>query len=148
MYKIVLRSFFIMLLFVNSMLAYAEDMAAQAPARSQAQQLYSALQQYPQNLSISWLNNLSNMLTQDDNSFSLIYAVCLQQTPCMQGPASFPIGSIGLLNVLQTVKPAVQVCTNSNNPYNCIQRKAGPAVVGMLTGDVGQLEFQLQAYLG
>lgn len=146
MYKAIFKSVCMALFLASSAASYG--VTPDAGVRNQAQQLYSVLQQYPQNISISWLNNLENLLAQDDNSFSLIYAVCQQQTLCMSGASSFPVAAVGLYNEINIIKPAIQECTNSNNPYNCLQRKASPVVVGMVTGDLNQLMFQLHAYLG
>lgn len=146
MCKAIFKSIFMALLVASSAISYA--VTPDAAIRNQAQQLYNGLQQYPQNISLSWLNNIENLLAQDDNSFSLIYAVCQQQTLCMSGAASFPVAAIGLYNELNVIKPAVQACASSNNPYNCLQKKANPVAVGMVTGDLNQLLFQLQAYLG
>ena len=150
MNKRIVGSFFGALFALCSVVSYADSTPATVNTvmHAQAQQLYKALQQYPQSLSVSWLDNLSHLLAQDDNSFSFIYPVCMQQAQCMDGAASFPTESVGLANELAIIKPAVAACANSNNPYNCVQQKAGANVVGMVTGDVGQLTFQLQAYLG
>ena len=150
MNKRVVGSFFGALFALCSVASYAGSAPApvNTATRAQAQQLYNALQQYPQNLSVAWLDNVSHLLAQDDNSFSFIYPVCMQQAQCMDGAASFPTESVGLFNSLQTIKPVVAACATSNNPYVCVREKTNPAVLGMITGDINQVLFQLQAYLG
>lgn len=144
MYKKLVTCFFWVFLFTSSAVSYA---ASDVAAHHQAQQLYAALQQYPQELSVSWLDSTTQLLAQDDNSFTLIYAVCMKQDQCMSGAAAFPTEALGLMNGLKEIRPAVELCANRSNPFICVQNHAGAALVGMVTGDAEQLIFQLQSYL-
>lgn len=136
-------SLFLLLVTVGS----CADGPSTANTRVQAMALKALLDQYPQNLSISWLNKTSAFLSEEDNSFNFIYPVCMQQLECLSGASSFSVESVGLFNSLNLIKSAVKECTNANNPYNCVQQKAGAILVGMVNGDVGQLTYELNAYL-
>ena len=48
---------------------------------------------------------------------------------------------------MHLMQPAVVACENAKDPFACVKRHSGATLVGMATGDVGQLAFQLQSYL-